>query len=49
MFWFFGHKASGLLASQPGITPEQPTLECEVLTTGLPGRFLGLLVLYINA
>ena len=33
MFWFFGHKAGGILAPQPGIEPTPPALESEVLTT----------------
>ena len=35
MFWFFGHKAYGLLAPQPGMEPTPPALEGEVSTTGL--------------
>ena len=38
MFWFFGHKACGILAPQPGIKPTPPALEGEVLTTGLSGK-----------
>ena len=42
MFWvfffFFGHKAPGILAPGPGIEPATPALEGEVLTTGLPGK-----------
>ena len=38
MFWFFGHKAYGILAPQWGIEPETPTLGGEVLTTGPPGE-----------
>ena len=39
MFWFFGPKAScGVLAPQPGIEPEPPALEGEVLTTGPPEK-----------
>ena len=30
MFWFFGHKACGILASQPGTEPTPPALEGEV-------------------
>ena len=37
MFWFFGIKACGNLAPQPGIKPALPALEGDVLTTGLPG------------
>ena len=38
MFWFFDHKACGILAPQPGIEPTSPVLESEVLTTGSPGK-----------
>ena len=38
MFWFFGRKAGGILAPQPGIEPAPPSLEGEVLTTGQPGN-----------
>ena len=38
MFWFFGIKACGNLAPQPGIKPALPALEGEVSTTGLPGK-----------
>ena len=34
-FGVLGHEACGLLASQPGMEPEAPALEGEVLTTGL--------------
>ena len=40
MFWFFDHKACGILAPQPWIEPAPPTLDSEVLTTGPPGKFL---------
>ena len=40
MFWFFGHRACGILAPWPGIEPASPALECEVLTTGPPGKSL---------
>ena len=40
MFWFFGCEACGILAPWPGIEPAPPTLEGEVLTTGLPGKSL---------
>ena len=33
---FYGHKACGILAPQPGIEPVPPALEGEVLTTGPP-------------
>ena len=39
MFWFFGLKACGILASPPGIEPTLPALEDEVVTAGLPGKF----------
>ena len=39
MFWFFGPKASGILAPWPGIKPTVPALEGEVLTTGPPRKF----------
>ena len=38
MFWFFGHKAYGILAPWWGIEPEIPALGGEVLTTGPPGE-----------
>ena len=38
MFWCFGHKACGILASWSGIEPTSPALEGEVLTTGPPGQ-----------
>ena len=38
MFWFFGPKACGILAPQPGMEPTPPALEGEVLTTGPPGK-----------
>ena len=36
MFWFFGPRACGILASPPGIKPTPTVLEGEVLTTGPP-------------
>ena len=33
-FYFFGHKAHGILAPQPGIEPMSPALEGKFLTTG---------------
>ena len=39
MFWFFGHKACGILALQPGFKPIPLTLEGKVLMTGPPGKF----------
>ena len=41
MFYFFGHKACGILAPQPGIKPASSPLEGEVLTTGPPGKSPG--------
>ena len=38
MFWFFEHKACGILAPQPETEPTSPELEGEVLTTGSPGK-----------
>ena len=38
MFQLFGHKACGILASQPGIEPAHPALKGRILTTGLPGK-----------
>ena len=37
-FWFFGHKACGILAPWQGIEPTCPALEGEISTTGLPGE-----------
>ena len=39
MFWFFGHKARGILVPQPGIEPAPPALEGKVLTPGPPRKF----------
>ena len=44
MFWFFGHEACGFLAPRPGIKPATPALEGKVLTTGLPGRSLTMIL-----
>ena len=38
MFWFFGHKLCGILASWPEIKLAPLTLDGKVLTTGLPGK-----------
>ena len=38
MFWFFSHKAYGILAAQPGTELALPVLEGKVLTTGPPGK-----------
>ena len=40
IFYFFGHKACGILDPWPGIEPAPSALEGEVLTTGLPGKSL---------
>ena len=37
-FFFFGHKASGILAPQPGIELESPALEGKALATELPEK-----------
>ena len=37
MLWFFGRKARGIFALQPGMEPAPPVLEGEALVTGLPG------------
>ena len=37
-FQFFGNKAYGILAPQPGIEPIPPTLEGKILTTGPAGK-----------
>ena len=36
--WFFGQKACGILASQPGMEPATPALKGEILTTGPQGK-----------
>ena len=38
MFWYFGHKARGILAPWSGIKPAPPALEGEVSTTKPPGK-----------
>ena len=38
VFWFFDPEACGILAPQPGIEPESPALQGEVLTTGPPRK-----------
>ena len=40
LFWFFGCKAYGILAPQPGLKPAPLTLEGEVLTHGPAGKSL---------
>ena len=37
-FYFFGHKAHGILALQPGIEPVSPALEGKFLTPGPPEK-----------
>ena len=43
MFWVLGCKVGGILASQPGIQPILPELECKVLTSGPPRKCHALL------
>ena len=38
MFWFLGHEACGISASQRGIEPTPAALEDEVWTTGPPRK-----------
>ena len=38
MFWFFGHKACGILPPPPGIESASPALKGKVLTTEPPGK-----------
>ena len=38
MFWLFGHKACGILATWPGIEPAPLALEGKVWTTGALGK-----------
>ena len=38
MFWFFGHKARGILAARPRVEAAPPASEGEVLTAGPPGK-----------
>ena len=40
MLWFFGHKAHGILAHQPGIEPAPTALEGKVLTPGPTAKSL---------
>ena len=42
MFGVFGRAARGSLAAQPGTEPVLPALKGEVLTTGQPGKTLGM-------
>ena len=45
MFWYFGCEACGILAPRPGIELAPPALKGKVLTTGLSGKSLGLLLI----
>ena len=38
IFGFFGHEICGILAPQTGIEPALSSLECNVLTSGSPGK-----------
>ena len=38
MFWFFGSKACGILAPQPGIELVPSALKGDILTIGPPGK-----------
>ena len=38
MFWFFGHKACGILGPPPGIEPTPSALGGKVLAPGPPGK-----------
>ena len=40
MFWFFGLKACGIFAPQPGMETTPSASESEVLIIGPPGKFL---------
>ena len=44
MFWFFGQEAQGILDPHPGVEHALPALKGEVLTTGLPGKFQGVIL-----
>ena len=44
MFWCFGCEVRGILAPQPGIQPAPPALEGKVVTTGLPGKSLAVVI-----
>ena len=46
-FWFFSHKAHGILVPQPGIEPTPSALGGEILSTGQPGKS-AVLVLILN-
>ena len=47
MFWFFVHKACGILAPWPGIEPVPPTVKGEVFITGPLGKSPGILVFLV--
>ena len=38
MIWFFGLRACGISAPQPGVRPAPPAQEGKVLTTGPQGK-----------
>ena len=40
IFWFWGHKACGILAPTPRIKPAAPAWEGKVFTNGHPGKSL---------
>lgn len=40
IFWFWDHKACGILAPTPRIKPAAPAWEGKVFTTGHPGKSL---------
>ena len=49
LFWFFAREACGIPAPRPGTEPAPPTLEGEILTTGLPGKSRELcFILYVS-
>ena len=47
MVLLFGHEAGTILAPWPGIDPASSALESYVLTTGLPGKSLLLILLIL--
>ena len=40
MFWYFGHKAYGILVPEPRMEPSVPAFEGKILATGSPGKSL---------
>ena len=46
MLWFLGHKACEIPASQPRMELVPPTLEGNVLTTGIPGKSFFAVILW---